>query len=610
MSQPRKTIQVDGVFDIETQDWDTFVVGGFLRRSGAIWRSDCYFDEDALVDELLKFDGVVWAHNGGRYDVMWLIDHIINRKLTAEINLAGQRIVRLKCGKLEIRDSYALIPIALKLAAQMGGGEKESTNLACVCGNNCGGYCSIKRNMSSSDRDKVVSYLRQDLLVTRDMLQGLISFADRHDLDLCGTIGSSAYATAARKLGIRPAKWKTKEYEFIRAAYYGGRTQVFRPATPHGYRIDVNSAYIAALSKLALPIGQRYYEENMNDVSTSYHSGLDGIVSALVEVPYQHIPPLPVRTAARLIYPVGKVVGTWTTLELRYAELCGVKILQFSKGLFWEDRENIFKDFEQYIWDIRAGVGKETAFGQWLKWFANSQTGKFAQHPLVDVYEINPDKNPEERFCPASRFCNNVHYDGAECCPHRCTGRCGIWQEIDRHGKIWTKKEWRIADCAHIHWAAFLTAYQRCYLHDQLVSDGQGGLTAVYCDTDSVFSTEMRKHNLGTGLGDFLFEGEFWDFEAKAPKTYRFYDQAGKMKAKAKGIPEAAKNWINMQSEQGVKIDRGVDSFKQASRREGKYFRKKEMSRHCHGNALWFGDRKLQGDITVPVTISELADAL
>lgn len=608
-----RTIDVDGVYDIETEGWDRFVMGGFLRRSGGIWKNETwnYDNEEKMVDAILAFDGTIWAHNGGRYDGLWLAEHIIKRGLHAKIGLAGQRIVSLEVNKLKVRDSFALIPFALKLASKMGGGSKQETGLPCVCSKDCGGYCSIKRVMSVRDRDKLIEYLKNDLIVSKDMLYALKEFAVEHDLDLCGTIGSSAYSTVSRELKIRPAKWRSEDYAFVRDAYYGGRTQVFRHKSHAGFRIDVNSAYIAALSKLSVPIGQRNKTESPSETQRDYESGKDGVLQCTVYVPYTHIPPLPVRTPSRLAYPVGQISGTWTTLELAYAVSTGVQILNFGRGIFWDDRETVFKDFEQRIWDIRAAAGPKTAFGQWIKWFANSQTGKFAQHPLVDVVEINPEREELETFCPASRKCKGKHWDGAPCCPHKCTRVCGIWNEVDRVGNIWSKKQWRMADCAHIEWAAFLTAYQRIYLHRQLVDDGHNGLTAVYCDTDSIYSTVPRSMDIGTGLGEWKEEGKYHNFVAIAPKTYSYFDEEGNLEAKAKGIPDAVKNWLAMQSDEGVYIDRGVESFKSAARsKNGKgLFQRKSMVRHCFGNGQWFGDRLLMEDgSTKPVTIEQLSN--
>ncbi len=613
----RRTICVGGVFDIETENWDKFVVGGVLLRTlEDSWSTEIYWHdrEEDFVDRLLSIKGTLWAHNGGRYDALWLADKIIRRGIRCEINLAGQRIVRLKCGDLEIRDSFALVPIALKLASEMGGNRKQDTQLPCVCEKACGGYCSIRRDMPASFRERIISYLRGDLSSLRDTLVSLKEFAACNDIDLCGTIGASAYKTVARRLGIKPAKWKENEYVFIREAYYGGRTQVFNPCSESGYRIDTNSAYIAALSKLALPVGKPRKNETHNQSKKDFDKGKTGVFQCTVHVPYQHIPPLPFRTDKRIAYPWGNITGSWTSLELRYAvSNHGVKILRFGRSIIWDETDYVFTDFEAELWKIRADAGTKTAFGQWIKWLANSQTGKFAQHPLVDIVEINTQKPSKERFCPADWKCKGRHYEGHPCCEHHCSRRCGVWESIDRDGFIWTTKKWRIADCVHIHWAAFLTAYQRVYLHRQLIDDGINGLSAVYCDTDSVYSERERTKDIGQNLGQWKFEGRYKAFRAIAPKTYTYLDyETGEVEAKAKGIPDAVANWINMQDpNKGAVIDRGVKSFKSAiqDKRDGIFLRQ-SIVRKVLTKGQWYGDRRLNPEtgLTEPVTVGELKD--
>lgn len=591
----RREIEVSGVFDIETESWDQFVVGGVCWNQHGEWNTSVFWHdrESDFVDRLLQIRGTLWAHSGGRYDALWLLDHLIKRGEHVEINLAGQRIVRLKTRDLEIRDSFALIPFALKLAATMGGGEKLSTGLRCTCERDCGGYCAIKRSMDPASRRELETYLRGDLACTRDMLLALIQFAREHDLDLMGTIGSSAYRTAARRLNLPRADWNARDYMFARSAYFGGRTQVFRPRSAHGYRCDVNSAYIAALSKLEVPIGKPFRALSPHETTRYYDRGLEGILEASVFVPPCHIPPLPVRIPSRIAYPVGKFVGTWTALELRAAVERGARILSVGKSLWWRERAPLFRDFTHELWDIRASVGPRTAFGQWIKWKANSFTGKTAQHPIVDTVEINPDLSDELKFCPADFDCHDrrLESDISPCCAHRCNGLCGVWKAIDRNNKVWTKKEWRIADCAHVQWAAYLTAYERIYLLDQLCDDGQDGWSAVYCDTDSCYSEIKRTYQIGLELGWWKDEGEYWDFLAVAPKTYRYRSEEGE-EAKAKGIPNAIENWYRLR--EGVPIDRGVLSFKAAARAGGGLFVRQHMERHVKGSPRWYGDRILE----------------
>lgn len=600
--------------DIETENWDTFVVGGLLTSDGSfcVWS---HHREDDYVDALLSFEGDVWAHNGGRYDALWFLQHLHKRRLGAKVRCSGQRIITVETGGLRLRDSAALVPMSLAKASQMGSVRKTRTELPCRCDsakpwfrstplNGCGGYCSIRRDMSPSDLAKVVSYLEQDCRATLSFMQFVIEFAEEHDLDLTSTVGASAYATAQRRGEIPKASWKTPgDYAFVRNAYFGGRTQVFTPKADTGFRYDINSAYPAALSSLSLPHGG-YRFLTSSAARKAYSDGKPGSYRAIVHVPECFLPPLPVRTRERIAYPTGTFAGTWTSLELGYAESCGARIESISEGCVWDASEMVFAPFCRYIWDLRDKAGPKTALGTWLKWFANSLTGKLAQRPETEVIEFGREETTGT-FCPANYDCKGVH-PAPYCCKHRCVKVCGAWRQLARG--VLARTLFRISECAHVHHAAFLTASTRVTLHKQLGGDGRGGLSSVYCDTDSVISLTPRDKDVGNQLGEWKEEGRFHEFKAIAPKTYAYIDsETGEFVARSKGIPDAGRNFDDLR--EGVTIDRGVSSFRAALRGDRGLFARKSLTRRVRGDGLWFGDRRLKEDgRTWPTDVKELRD--
>lgn len=193
----RKPLRCDGYFDIETQDWDKFVVGCFMTATGhRIWWHD---DEEGMIDAMLDFEGYVYAHNGGRYDGLWFLNKISQRGIKAECATAGQRVICIRVRKLRIYDSAAIIPLPLKDAARIGRFSKDVTGLQCKCGRQCGGYCAIRRRgMSAVNRAKLEAYLVLDCKSGWSMLQELENFAALHDIDICSTIGASSWRTALR----------------------------------------------------------------------------------------------------------------------------------------------------------------------------------------------------------------------------------------------------------------------------------------------------------------------------------------------------------------------------------------------------------------------------
>jgi hypothetical protein len=610
--------------DIETEDWDRFVVGGVLSDTGH-WVCHDWHTEREFAEYLLSLEGEVWGHNAGRYDWLWLTDWIRRLRMTAEVFATSARITLIKVGRAEFRDSAALCPLPLKVAAGIGGKLKLETGLECLrddckqyrrTGKECGGYCAIRRDMDPIRLARLKVYLRGDCDAVIDgIIKPLRSYADKNGIELAGTIGSASWKTAKNELGLNDAEWNPPRlYSRVRRGYYGGRVQVFRPASKHGKRWDINSAYIAALTKVSLPYG-RIQEVGAIDAKRSYEKeGKEGIFNVQVSIPKQHIPPLPWRDSKeRVWFPTGDFWGTWTALELRYAvDTSGVRILEYGPSIVWSDSAPILSPWAQRVWDLRHAAGKSTSIGKWLKWFGNSLTGKLAQRPETDVCKILPEPPPP---CDGSFICGGVLCGMSDrCCKHRCVGACGVMRPVGRDSGVWAKEVWRLSKNAHVQWAAYLTARARTWLHYQLVSDGDGGRTAVYCDTDSCYAERDEALNVGDDLGQFMYEGAYNDFRALAPKTYSFIDAEPTSKTymerivKAKGIPEP--DWQGMLAGDRQAISSGVKQFKSAVRDAGRKGTNVFIRRDTHRTvtADKFGDRAFEpgSDVTVPYDFQEI----
>jgi hypothetical protein len=90
---------------------------------------------------------------------------------------------------------------------------------------------------------------------------------------------------------------------------------------------------------------------------------------------------------------------------------------------------------------------------------------------------------------------------------------------LDPFFNLWERPIWFLPKNSYPHWAAYLTSEARIELHKKLTLAGSGG---VYCDTDSVYSTNKLTADLGPELGQWKKEGIFEDWRAIAPKLYRY----------------------------------------------------------------------------------------
>jgi len=561
-----KGLPVDAVWDIECAEWDRFAVG-------AIWTRDsgtqvCRNERD-LADSILSLPmgSVVWAHAGGRYDVLWLLDWCRRNGdiPAAQIRLSGSSIASLAIKRgPTLRDSCRLIPMSLKQACTMfDGTRKEVLDLPCICGRECGGYCSIRLDMKGKNRRRVEDYLVADVEALRDTLVNLGQYAEQSNLLLGGTVASTAWATAKERCDLDDADWDLHAYNLARAGYYGGRTEVAQLSADHVYRWDRASAYPAALKKL-VPCGVLRILDPRS-ARAAYRKGKPGIYHATITVPDQLAPPLPMRHGARLTYPVGVINGAWSRDEILHAEECGAKIVALVGGVIWSDEKPLLRPHVEHCFALRKAATSKS-LKTWLKFVANSLTGAFAQDPEQDVVALGD-------------YADNPAYE-----------------QVGRYDWIWRKRIFHVSGRAHVHWAATLTADARVELHRQIDHAGESW---CYSDTDSVISTRKLTRNIGTNLGEWQLEGEAHDYRAIAPKVYTYVDDQGERFARAKGIPDAVREWDRIASGKTVALDRGVKSL---------LVDRTDSQRTIKPREGWVGGRVRVGERTRAPTIAELSE--
>lgn len=607
-AKERASLQVDSTWDIETEAWDIFVAGSLFIPGGETkvfsWRQ-----EEAFVDALLSLeDHTTWSFNGGRFDHLWLLRHIIRRRVADfRLSFSGSAVATIKIGKTYFRDAARVAgPMTLKDFAEVGGGQaKEGTGLPCRCGKACGGYCSIRRDMDSREEARMHQYMVQDCRALYAVLDFLCGYCDRNDLDLKPTIGASSWAYAERS-GIETANWKggrlseVSLYQKVRKSYYGGRTQVFKPKSIRGWHYDIHSAYPAAFASCELPTGERK-EVHGTQAARAYAAGQLGAFCAVVHVPECFFPPLPVRTRHRSAYPIGRFGGWWTGMELASAQKAGVTIERIDEGVCWSDRSMVLASVGRRIWELRDQASAEgrKPLAKWLKGYINSLSGKLSMRPESETV-TGPDG---AKSCPASFPCLGF-CDRNRCCKHRCSKKCGATFPLGSiELGLFVRKSVHLSTCSHVEWAAHVTAHARIKLLNMAGED------SVYCDTDSMFCEEERgKADVGDELGQWGLEDVYRDFEALAPKTYEYWDEAtGQIRAASKGVPEAAKNFSRLV--EGVTVEKGVLSFK-AAVRNGDPFQRKKLERKLRADGLNFGDRILRADgRTYPQTVRQVDDA-
>lgn len=595
-------------FDCETEDWENYVLGCAVSSDGQEILLNNFEDIRDWYFGLPK-GSEVWAHNGGKFDALIMIDALRGYGTMLGTFSGGALSTLWVKGYAQIRDSARLAPMKLeKFAKAFGTQFKEHIGIPCICkdvtklmedgitevaikASNCGGYCSIRRDMPKKIRNKVVEYCFQDCRSLLSAIDGLYRMADEIGISYRTkfgkprpTIGGWAWGTIKEWCEIGPQCDTWYDYRLSREGYYGGRNEVHKWESKAGWRYDLRNAYGASMLR-ALPWGITTHYEGGNKPRKAYNSGSAGSYYVRAFVP-DGLPTLPMRIGPRLVWATGFVEGWYYRDELQKAESYGTEILGIKAALVSEKEIPWIAPYIKKISDerLKALDKGEDAKAEWLKLAINAPSGKLAQGG--EVFRLAIDVEDE------SDLPNN---------------------SIDLGGKpgkrVWAIPSCVIPDCARPLTAAALTARVRGWLLDRLWLAGE---SAVYCDTDSTYCE--KELPTSEGVGGWVCEGKYEEWLAVAPKMYRFIGYDKKKKkitgiAKAKGVPDATFEEIDLLW-RGHKItrDRGLFTIKTAFRKSAgeKAVKKKSISRRSIAPKGAVGTRlRLAGGLTRPLAITQ-----
>lgn len=629
--------------DIECASWDQFYLGAMRYPDGthAVCRN-----EDELFDLVCAYRGDVWTWAGGRYDTIWLARRAAKRGVRATGQLGGGSIVSLKLGKATVRDGFRLFPTKLAKACKLAGMTKGETGLPCVCGKECGGYCSIGPGLSRAQHRHVEEYLVHDTDCAARTVETIAERFEAWGLVLKNTIGSTSWATMRDVYGVPRAPWEEKsgalrwrDYEAAHRAYHGGRTELYRRSAPVIERHDLHAAYPAALADTAVPVGD-YTRQVGHAARAAFHKEKPGVYSVTVRVPEMHVPPLPVHADSRLLYCTGSFSGSWVLPELQAALDLGVEIQHFDESITWSAAERVCEPYMRHVWGLRERYladDKDSPEAALLKYAANAPTGKLGMKPESECLELAPDLEDVLSCRPSPCFDGAMHATMQECCEH-VHRKCRRWEALDlgvdgAPPLVYTRGVYQLSDCANVHMAAYLTGVTRVKL-------GKGwreaGAALCYGDTDSRYALPGAPlSNVGDALGQWGFDGLGLDYLARGPKAYRFADATATLKRKdverlrrqglpgelgdvvlsgdynvrSKGVPlRDALTWdqwagwsdeLRQLADQGtpVPLEGGVWGVKGGARR-GEIFVRRDMSRAAKNSLHFAGSRRVHSDGT------------
>lgn len=470
------------------------------------------------INALRLMDGyTVYAHNGGKFDFMYMLDYLDN-----PIKIINHRIVSAKIGGCELRDSFAILPVPL--AAY----QKDVID-----------YELFKKDKRQDNKADILHYLAKDCEYLYEVVSAFIS---EHSNKL--TIGSAAMAELKK---IHPFKRADAVHdERFRPYFFGGRVQAFSTGIfdfadkPAKY-IDVNSMYPAAMINYAHPARECefYGASTVNKVFDKCTGLIDGGGMYFASIVASNNGALPFRDEKGGI-TFDRRHGNFFACshEIQAALRLGLIEIEHVEKLYHYPITQKFDTFilSNYEKRLQAKADGLAAYVLLYKLIMNSAYGKFAQNPLkYRDYRLERIDNPE--------------YDGARLIADG-------WELMSDHGnwELWEKPSpgknyYDVAIAASITSAARSTLLEALHAVEE----------PLYCDTDSIICRDTLGHlNISSSiLGAWKIEAELTRAYIAGKKLYAV--ETTEQDADGRQIWKSASKGVRLSVDEILAVCRGDD---------------------------------------------------
>lgn len=379
LKEPRP-LENFAVMDIEARSWINFEVMGYF--DGESYHE--FFSMRDFLQFLFKLrcpPATIFAHFGGKYDFLFVIDTVLE-ELGYAISNCIPRSSSLLCFDLtyqgrtiSFRDTAAFLSFSLDRLTKTFGVEhkKKKFNFE---------YYS-KLNKDTAEYRKLFKELREYLKYDcKGLFEVIWKYVQNPLIQKAGfspTAAGQALKIFRTFLDTPIDGVYGAAEQYIRKSFFGGRTEIFKPLFDGPGQIhcyDINSLYPSVLAdpKNRFPGGVEGITKNLDFNSL-------GFFWCQIYVPEQYMPPLPYSHEGKLLFPCGYLEGVWSVAELKNAvENYGVKILKVKSGYKMHDIGNPFAEYVHQIYELRlqAKAQKDEVMDAVCKLALNSLWGRFA----------------------------------------------------------------------------------------------------------------------------------------------------------------------------------------------------------------------------------------
>lgn len=481
-----------GVIDAETDPFKRYrvprpFIWGFYDGS----QYQTFTETEKLVEFLKDFDGIVYAHNGGRFDFHFLLHHL---EPYSDIMLIHGRIASVKLGACELRDSYCILPVPLRAY------KKDDIDYRIM---------EAETRHDSENWAIINQYLKNDCVYLWELVT---RFIEQYGLSL--TLAGAAMKQWKKISPLEVPQSTPDYYGEISPYYYGGRVQCFESGViDEPFRVfDINSAYPFAM------LQKHPYDLNPHE-RKHWHDKCD-----FVRLRGVSLGALPYRSLGddghaknTLLFPDDDTPREYFVTRWEFdaaIETLSLYDVEIISTLTYTNRVD-FSQYVNYFHQLKQDAEKsgDVATRTFAKLFLNSLYGKFAANP--DKYRNRMIVSPvvalgldSDEYKATDAALKKIGW--------KAGGEIGPWvlaeSELDGH----QKRYYNVATGASI------TGFVRAMLWRSLCEAGR----PLYCDTDSIaaFSDggDLRGDGDGKRLGEWKLEGNFYRAGIAGKKLYIF----------------------------------------------------------------------------------------
>lgn len=447
-----------------------------------------------FVDCVKTKDILIYAHNGGKFDWMYILPYIKESKA----QIINGRYVSLFLGRAELRDSYSIIPEPLKNF----GFKKEIE------------YSKLERSQRHKYMESEIKpYLMQDCKGLYDAVTQYRKIAGKRK-----TIAGNALAFS-KKLGIDPGRTNNRFDKKYRQYFYGGRVEVFKPGTHNNiYLLDIHSAYPYAMTHDHATSSDFHHKDDFKGMSK------EEIQRSFIWLCCNSKGAFPKRSKSidggGLSFPHRYDEFYVTGWEYLVAQEFGLIDNVQIRGVAYTENKINFTPYVKHWFQYKSDHSAKDANGVRID-PVNYTIGKIMQNSLYGKLAQDGTKFFDNKVVPA----------GTYICPGKWQNRlqkfcelCGKpvkdhgWQlyleydnhEVHRRSSLWKYQqelgdEWEGKKIFYnVATGASITGFTRAHLLRAMCTLGMEHI--IYCDTDGIVcdsSTDIHRIPITDNLGDW-----------------------------------------------------------------------------------------------------------